>query len=128
MFGFALIAKERQSSALWLNLRRWRSTSGLNFRSCPRYGIVVAAVVTVASEVLILAGSYALMRRHFDFFPAPRTLLPALVARGRDGRRCCGCCATAPSSLLVPLGAAVYAGLLCALSPGGRELVTGCAG
>jgi hypothetical protein len=37
---------------------------------------VVAAVVTVSSEVLILAGSYVLMRRYFGFFPLPRTLAP----------------------------------------------------
>ena len=32
--------------------------------------------MTVASELLILAGSYVLMRRYFGFFPAPATLLP----------------------------------------------------
>ena len=42
-------------------------------------------MVTVASELLILAGSYPLMRRHFGFFPAPRTLLPALVAAAAMG-------------------------------------------
>ena len=66
--------------------RRWPSTSGLNFLLVPRYGIVAAAIVTVASEVLILVGSYPLMRRYFDFFPIPRTLLPALAGGGGDGR------------------------------------------
>ncbi len=105
VFGYALIAKERQLSALWLNLTALAFNVGLNFLLVPRYGIVVAAVVTVASEVLILAGSYALMRRYFDFFPAPRTLLPALVAAGAmagllwllgDADRACCSCRWAP--------------------------------
>ena len=78
VFGFALIAKERQLSALWLNLTGLVFNIGLNFIFVPRYGIVAAAVITVASEILILAGSYSLMRRNFGFFPAPRTL-PSLT-------------------------------------------------
>ena len=123
-FGYALIAKDRQLSALWLNLTALAFNVGLNLLLVPRYGIVVAAVVTVASEVLILAGSYVLMRRYFDFFPAPRTLVPAVLAAAimagllwvlRD----------APVLLLVPLGAAVYAGLMWFTSPASRELVAG---
>lgn len=124
VFGYALIAKDRQLSALWLNLTALAVNVGLNLLLVPRYGIVVAAVVTVASEVLILAGSYVLMRRYFDFFPAPRTLVPAVLAAAimagllwvlRD----------APVFLLVPLGAAVYAGLMWLTSPASRELVAG---
>jgi O-antigen/teichoic acid export membrane protein len=124
VFGFALIAKERQASALWLNVTALVFNLGLNFILVPRYGIVAAAAVTVASEVLILAGSYFLMRRHFDFFPRPQTLLPAvtaaLVMGGvlwvlRDG----------PVALLVPLGAVLYTGLLYAISPRSRATVLG---
>jgi O-antigen/teichoic acid export membrane protein len=124
VFGYALIAKDRQLSALWLNVAALVFNVGLNLLLVPVYGIVVAAVVTVASEGLILAGSYALMRRHFDFFPVPRTLAPALLAAGamagllwvlRD----------APVLFLVPLGAAVYAALMWLISPASRELVAG---
>ena len=52
-------------SALWLNLSALAFNVGLNLLLVPRYGIVVAAAVTVASEVLILAGSYVLR----DFEP-----------------------------------------------------------
>ena len=83
----------------------------------PRYGIVAAAVVTVASEVLILAGSYSLMRRHFHFFPRPRTLLAALLAAARRWARVLWLLRDAPLPLLVPLGAALYAGLLYADQP-----------
>ena len=41
--------------------------------------------MTVASELLILAGSYPLMKRYFGFFPAPRTLLAAVVAAAGMG-------------------------------------------
>jgi O-antigen/teichoic acid export membrane protein len=124
VFGYALIAKERQMSALWLNLSALAFNVGLNLLLVPRYGIVVAAAVTVASEVLILAGSYVLMRRYFDFFPAPRTLIPALVAAAAMGGLLWAL-QEAPLVVLIPLGAAVYAGILWVTSPASRELVTG---
>jgi O-antigen/teichoic acid export membrane protein len=124
VFGYALIAKERQMSALWLNLSALVFNVGLNLLLVPRYGIVIAAAVTVASEMLILAGSYVLMRRYFDFFPAPRTLVPALVAAAAMGGLL-WVLRDAPLAVLVPLGAAVYAGILWATSPASRELVAG---
>jgi O-antigen/teichoic acid export membrane protein len=124
VFGLALIAKNRQTSALWLNVSALVFNVGLNFLLIPRYGIVAAAIITVASELLILAGSYFLMRRHFDFFPLPRTLPAAVVAAAamaggmwlaRD----------LPVLLLAPLGALAYGALLWAISPVSREVVTG---
>jgi O-antigen/teichoic acid export membrane protein len=124
VFGFALIAKERQASALWLNASALVFNVGLNFALVPRYGIDAAAAVGVASEVLILAGSYFLMRRHFDFFPRFNTLPAALAAALvmgaalwllRDG----------PVVVLVPLGVTLYAGLLYAISPNSRAAVLG---
>jgi O-antigen/teichoic acid export membrane protein len=124
VFGYALIARDRQASALWLNLSALTFNVGLNFLLVPRYGIVAAAVVTVASEVLILIGSYPLMRRYFDFFPVPRTLVPALVAAAAMGALM-WVLRDAPLPVPVALGAVVYGGLLWALSPASRELVTG---
>jgi O-antigen/teichoic acid export membrane protein len=124
VFGYALIAKDRQLSALWLNVSALVFNVVLNLALVPDYGIVVAAVVTVSSEVLILAGSYVLMRRYFDFFPFPRTLLPAVLAAAvmagvlwvlRD----------VPVVLLVPFGAALYGGIMWVTSPASRELVAG---
>jgi O-antigen/teichoic acid export membrane protein len=118
VFGFALIAKERQASALWLNASALVFNVGLNFALVPRFGI------DAASEVLILAGSYFLMRRHFDFFPRFNTLPAALAAALvmgaalwllRDG----------PVVVLVPLGVTLYAGLLYAISPNSRAAVLG---
>jgi O-antigen/teichoic acid export membrane protein len=124
VFGYALIAKDRQLSALWLNGAALAFNVGLNLLLVPRYGIVVAAVVTVASEILILAGSYILMRRYFEFFPVPRTLLPAIVAAAAMAGLLWAL-DDAPVLLLLPLGAAVYAGLIWLTSPASRELVAG---
>jgi O-antigen/teichoic acid export membrane protein len=124
VFGYALIAKERQASALWLNLSALVFNIGLNFLLVPLYGIVAAAVVTLASELLILAGSYPLMKRYFGFFPSPRTALAALTAAACMGavlwllRR-------VPLPLLVPLGMVVYGAVLWAISPASRTVLTG---
>jgi O-antigen/teichoic acid export membrane protein len=124
VFGLALIAKARQASALWLNVAALAFNVGLNFLLIPRYGIVSAAVVTVASEVLILAGSYFLMRRHFGFFPRPRTLLPALAAAAAMGG-VLWLLRDAPLAALLPLAAGLYSLLLYAISPHSREVVIG---
>ena len=101
---------------------------GLNFLLVPRYGIVVAAVVTVASEVLILAGSYCADAALLRLLPAAAH---AAAARWSPRR--------AMGGLLWLLGDAAAgrcscrwalrctAGLLWLLSPASRELVTGCA-
>lgn len=124
VFGLALIAKNRQTSALWLNVSALAFNVGLNFLLIPRYGIVVAAIVTVASEVLILGGSYVLMRRHFDFFPVPRTLPAALLAAAAMGGLLW--LARDVSVLaLAPAGALIYGALLWTISPASREVFTG---
>jgi O-antigen/teichoic acid export membrane protein len=124
VFGFALIAKARQTSALWLNVSALAFNLGLNFLLIPRYGIVAAAAVTVASEALILAGSYFLMKRHFSFFPRPRTLGPALVAAAAMGGLL-WLLRDASLAALLPLGAVLYGGLLYVISPRSREVVMG---
>jgi O-antigen/teichoic acid export membrane protein len=124
VFGLALIAKARQTSALWLNVAALAFNIGLNFLLIPRYGIVSAAVVTVASEVLILAGSFFLMRRHFGFFPRPRTLSPALAAAAAMGV-VVWLLRDAPLPALLPLAVGLYALLLYAISPRSREVVIG---
>jgi O-antigen/teichoic acid export membrane protein len=124
VFGFALVAKRRQLAALWLNLTALAFNLGLNLLLVPVYGIVVAAVVTVASELVILAGSYPLMRRHFSFFPRLRTLGAALLGAGVMGAVLWPL-RDAPLPLVVPLGAALYAGIVYVVSPHSREVVLG---
>jgi O-antigen/teichoic acid export membrane protein len=122
VFGYALIAKERQAAALWLNATALVFNVALNFALVPRYGIEAAAFVTVASELVILIGSYPLMRRHFGFFPSPRTL-PAAVAAAAAMAGVLWLLHDAPLPVLVPLGAAVYVALIWAISPSSRALV-----
>jgi O-antigen/teichoic acid export membrane protein len=124
VFGYALIAGERQTSALWLNVTALAFNVGLNFLLIPPYGIVAAAIVTVASEFVILLGSYWLMRRYFGFFPIPRTLAPALAVAAAMGGLL-WLLDGAPLPLLVVLGAGVYGGLIWLISPASRELVSG---
>ncbi len=124
VFGFALIAKERQASALWLNLAGLTFNVGLNFLLVPRYGIHAAAIVTVASEVLILAGSYRLMKRHFGFFPSLGIAVPAFSAAALMGGTL-WLLRDAPLAVLLPLGAVLYSGLIYALSPRGRSVLAG---
>ena len=95
----------------------------MNFLLVPRYGIVAAAVVTVASEALIFVGSYPLMRRHFRFFPRPRTLPPARAAATMGG--VLWVLRDAPLPVLVALAVGLYGGLLYAISPHSREVVLG---
>jgi hypothetical protein len=64
------------------------------------------------------------MRRYFDFFPAPRTLVPAVLAAAAMGGLL-WLLRDAPVVALLPLGAALYAGLLWVTSPASRELVAG---
>jgi O-antigen/teichoic acid export membrane protein len=127
VFGFALIAKERQASALWLNVAGLSFNIGLNFLLVPRYGIVAAAAVTVASEVLILGGSYYLMRRHFAFFPRVGLLLPTVAAAAVAGG-VLWLLRDASIVALAPLGAVLYGALLYAISPRSREVVLGARG
>ncbi len=124
VFGFALIAKERQASALWLNLAGLTFNVGLNFLLVPRYGIHAAAIVTVASEMLILAGSYHLMKRHFGFFPSLGIAVPALTAAAIMGGTL-WLLRDAPLGVLLPLGAVLYTGLVYAFSPRGRSVLAG---
>jgi O-antigen/teichoic acid export membrane protein len=124
VFGFALVAKRRQAAALWLNATALAFNVGLNLLLVPIFGIVAAAVVGVGSELLILAGSYPLMRRHFSFFPRPLTVLPALGAAAAMAM-VLWLARDAPLVVLVPLGMAIYAGLLYAGSARSREVVMG---
>jgi O-antigen/teichoic acid export membrane protein len=127
VFGYALIAKERQATALWLNVTALIVNVGLNLALVPAYGIVAAAVVTVASEILILAASRPLMRQHLGFFPRPGTLGAAVVAASamaavlwplRHG----------PLAALLPLGVVLYMGLVYAISPTSRAALAGLRG
>ncbi len=124
VFGYALIAKERQLNALWLNVLGLVVNVGLNLALVPEYGIVAAAVITVFSELVILAGSYVLMRRHFEFFPRPGLVPPVLLAAAAMSAALWPLRDTS-FFILLPVGSAVYAGLLLVISPSSRATLAG---
>lgn len=114
LFGYCLIAADRQARALWLNATALVVNVVLNILLVPTYGIDAAAAVTVFSELVVLAGCFVLMRRYLGLFPSfatlPRVLLAAVVMAAvlwplREG----------PVLALLPLGVLLYAGLATAL-------------
>jgi O-antigen/teichoic acid export membrane protein len=115
LFGYCLIAKDRQKSALWLNVVALSFNLSLNLVLVPIYGIDAAAAVTLASELLILGGSFLLMRRYFDFFPSYRVLVP-VAASAAAMAGVLWVLEDLPFALLLPLGIVIY---------GAAALVTG---
>jgi O-antigen/teichoic acid export membrane protein len=127
LFGFAIIAARRQRQALWLNVTALTFNVALNFALVPAHGIVAAAAITLASEALILAGSWVLMRRWLGFFPSagklPRVAAAAVVMAAciwplRDG----------PVVAVAALGALVYAVAAYALGGVDRDALAGLRG
>jgi O-antigen/teichoic acid export membrane protein len=123
VFGFALIARERQASALWLNAAGLAVNLVLNLVLIPRYGIVAAAAVTLGSEVLVLVASVPLMRRHLGFVPSFAGAVPVLLAAAVMGG-ILELLRALPWPVLLVLGAAVYGVVLWAISPRTRRLGT----
>ncbi|HYM57186.1 MAG TPA: oligosaccharide flippase family protein [Solirubrobacteraceae bacterium] len=108
LYGHALIARDRQLAALWLNVFALGLNVALNVALIPPLGILAAAWTALGCEAVILLGSSWLMRRHLDYVPSFAALARALPAAAlmiaavwplREQ----------PLWLSVPLGAAVYA-------------------
>jgi O-antigen/teichoic acid export membrane protein len=122
LFGMALIAGERQRSALWLGLAALALNVPLNFVLVPSLGIEAAAAIAVASELLLVAGGFVLVRRELRLAPRLRLLWRAAVAAAAmaallalvDGWSL---------ALLVPLGAALYLAGLWALGGIDRRML-----
>jgi O-antigen/teichoic acid export membrane protein len=107
LFGYALIAKDRQRDALTMSGIALALNVALNFALVPPYGIVAAAAVTAACEVVMLISAYVFMRRRFDFFPSPRILGPAVLgAAVMAGALWLG--RGVPVLVMAPAGAVVY--------------------
>jgi O-antigen/teichoic acid export membrane protein len=114
LLGYALIAGGRQASALRLALVALVANLALNFALVPSLGIEAAAAVTVASEVLMVAGGLWLVRRELDLRPrfaiAWRVVLAAAVMAG--------VLALVPAdslAVLLPLGIVLYGAVLFAV-------------
>lgn len=120
VIGYALIAVDRQRKALWLNALGLGVNVALNLVLVPAYGIVAAAVVTVFSELIVLAGGLWLARRHLGFVPGAG-VVPAAVAAAAVTA---GVLLVLPETLalLLPVALLVYPALVLGLSPRARGL------
>jgi O-antigen/teichoic acid export membrane protein len=114
LFGYALIAGGRQTSALRLALAGLVLNVALNLALVPELGIDAAAAVTVASEVLMVGGGLWLVRRELALTPrfgiAWRVAVAAAVMAG--------VLAVVPSeslAVLLPLGVVLYGAVLYAV-------------
>ena len=114
LYGHALIARDRQLSALWLNVLALVLNVALNIALVPPYGIQAAAWTALGCELVLLAGSGWLVHRHLGYRPSFAGLArvaPAALAMGlavwplRDE----------PLWLSVPVGAVVYVAALALL-------------
>lgn len=114
LFGHALIAGERQRSALQLGVAALVFNLALNLALVPSLGIDAAAAVALGSEVLLVGGGLVLLRRELRLTPRFGLLWRVVAAAAVMG----GSLALVddwPLALLLPLGAALYVAGLWAL-------------
>lgn len=114
LLGLALIAGDRQRSALRLGLAALAFNVPLNFALVPELGINAAAAVAVASELLLVTGGVLLVRRELGLAPRFRLLWRAVVA----ATVMAGLLALVDTwslAVLLPLGATLYFAALWAL-------------
>lgn len=122
LFGYALIAKDRQKNALWLNVMGLVFNVVVNLIVIPPFGMVAAAITTLVSEILVFGGAFFLMRKYFGFFPHFR-LLPRTAAATVVMAIPLVFLPGGPILLLVPVAATVYAVALAALGVVDRDLI-----
>lgn len=114
LFGHALIAGGRQRSALRLGLAALAFNLALNLALVPPFGIEAAAATALASELLLVAGGFVLVRRELGLRPRFGLLWRVLLAAAAMA----GVLALVddlPLAVLLALGVLLYAAALWAL-------------
>jgi O-antigen/teichoic acid export membrane protein len=114
LFGYALIAAGRQSSALRLGLIALGLNLALNLALVPPFGVDAAAAVALASELVMVAGGLVLVRRHVGLTPRFRLAWRALLAAAVMAAVLAALPVEA-LAIVLPLGALLYAGALYAV-------------
>jgi O-antigen/teichoic acid export membrane protein len=120
LYGHALIARDRQLAALWLNVLALVLNVGLNVALVPSYGIEAAAWTALGCELVLLAGSGWLVRRHLGYLPSFAALARALPAAAAMAAAVWPL-REQPLWLSVPVGAVVYVAVLALLGGVDRE-------
>jgi O-antigen/teichoic acid export membrane protein len=80
LYGHALIARNKQLAALWLNVLALVLNVALNVALVPEYGIEAAAWVALGCELVLLAGSGWLVWRYLAYAPSFAALARAVPA------------------------------------------------
>jgi O-antigen/teichoic acid export membrane protein len=80
LYGHALIARNLQLAALWLNVLALSLNVALNVALVPPYGIQAAAWTALGCETVLLAGSGWLVHRHLGYLPSFTALARAVPA------------------------------------------------
>ena len=120
--GYALIAAGHERSTLRLALAALAINLALNVALAPAYGATASAAIALASEALLLAGGWLLVRRRLALRPSAAGLGAVLLAAAvmvaavwplRDRT----------VALTVPLGGVVYGAALWALGGVDRRML-----
>ena len=120
LYGHALIAADRQLSALWLNVVALVLNVGLNIALVPAYGIEAAAWTALGCELVLMIGSGGLVHRNLGYLPSFAVLARALPAAAAMAAVVWPL-REEPLWLSVPAGAVVYVGALALLGGIDRE-------
>jgi O-antigen/teichoic acid export membrane protein len=120
LYGHALIARNRQLAALWLNVLALGLNVALNVALVPSYGIQAAAWIALGCELVLLAGSAWLVHRHLGYLPSFTALSRALPAAALMAAAVWPL-REQPLWLSVPVGAVVFTGAVALLGGIDRE-------
>jgi O-antigen/teichoic acid export membrane protein len=106
LFGYVLVALDRQRNGVWLSLLTLLVNLGLNLALIPPYGYVAAAAAASGTDTLLLIGLLLMVRRYSGVAPSLAIGAKALLA----GAVMFGAVAAFHPTLpiAVALGAAVY--------------------
>lgn len=122
LLGYALIAADRRRAVLGLSVGALVVNVALNLALAPSYGADAAAAIALASELLLLAGGWLLVRRELGMTPRARVLWRALLASAVMAALLVWL-REETLALLVPAGAAVYAAVLAAVGGIDRRML-----
>jgi O-antigen/teichoic acid export membrane protein len=110
LFGYVLVALDRQRNGVWLSLVTLLVNLALNLALIPPYGYVAAAAAASGTDTLLLVGLLFMVRRYGGFTPSVAIGIRAAIAGGVMFGAVFAFHPTVPAA--VALGVAVYGGAL----------------
>jgi O-antigen/teichoic acid export membrane protein len=122
LLGYTLIAADRRRAVLGLSVGALVVNVALNLALAPAYGADASAAIALASELLLLAGGWLLVRSELGMTPRTRVLWRALLASAAMAALLVWL-RELTLAVLVPAGAAVYAAVLAAVGGIDRRML-----